>query len=184
MHILYFIVCYLIGCMMTAYLIGKWKGIDLRQQHSGNLGARNAGRTLGKSFFIVTVLGDAGKGALVILIGRYLQLDDQWIAFGILLVVIGHIYPFWLSFKGGKGIATGIGSLLIFSPVYSLAFLVGFLVMLPVLRSTTLSMMVGFFSYSAFLIWMERYDLWPFFLMLALIAWKHRTNIAARLGFQ
>lgn len=65
------------------------------------------------------------------LIGRCLGFSDFWVTLGILFVVMGHLYPFWLRFKGGKGIATGIGALLTFSPLLLLSFLGGLILSLP-----------------------------------------------------
>lgn len=176
----YWLFSYVIGCFMTAYLVGKWKGVHLQQQASGNLGARNAGRVLGKSAFIWTMIGDGLKGVLVVGVGYYLQLAPYVIAIGMLLVVIGHIYPFWLKFKGGKGVATGIGSLLLFSPLYFFVFLGGFLLTLPIFKSTTMSMLVGFVCYIFLVIWLLRCDLIAIVLMLLLIIWKHRENVRER----
>ena len=106
---------------MTAYFVGKWNGVNLQQVNSSNLGARNAGRTFGKFAFFVTVIGDGGKGIVVVLLGRYLDVSEFSLTVGIFFVVLGHLYPFWLKFKGGKGIATGIGALLVI-PVILISF--------------------------------------------------------------
>ena len=165
---------------MTAYFVGKWKGVDLQQQNTGNLGARNAGRTLGKAAFFLTVLGDGGKGIVVVLIGRYLGFTDFWITLGVLSVVLGHLYPFWLRFKGGKGVATGIGALLAFSPPLILALLAGFLLALPFTKSMTISMVAGFFTYSLAIVLMGRWELNILIAMLILLTIEHRQNISER----
>lgn len=182
MHIFYLLFSYLLGTCMTAYFVGKWRGINLQQENTGNLGARNAGRTLGKTAFFLTVLGDGGKGIAAVLIGCSLGLTDFWISLGILFVVIGHLYPFWLRFQGGKGIATGIGALLAFSPILLLAFIGGFILSLPFTKSLTISMIIGFFTYSITILLIGRYELSVLVAMLVLLTIKHRQNIIERVG--
>ena len=165
---------------MTAYFVGKWKGINLQQANTGNLGARNAGRTLGKGAFLLTVIGDGGKGIVTVLVGRYLGFDDFWVTLGIFSVVLGHLYPFWLQFKGGKGIATGIGALLAFSPLLLMALLAGFLLALPFTKSLTISMVAGFFTYSLAIVAAGRLELTVLIVMLLLLTIEHRQNILER----
>ena len=166
---------------MTAHFIGKWYGVNLQQANSGNLGARNAGRTFGKLSFFLTVIGDGGKGLIVVLLGRYLDVSDFTLTVGILFVVLGHLYPFWLKFKGGKGIATGIGALLAFSPSLLLALIAGFIVSLPFTKSLTLSMVIGFFTYSLYIFLTGKIELLLLIVMLLLLTFKHRENLRERL---
>lgn len=176
----YLLGSYFVGCILTAYIIGAINGIDLRTQHSGNLGARNVGRVFGKVAFTVTVIGDGLKGAIVVFVGRYMSLADVWIALAIFFVVLGHVYPFWLKFQGGKGVATGISGLLFFSPTYILVFLAGVLLSLPIFKSATLGMVTGFIVYILFLFMIGRFDLFGLMVMLALVIWVHRQNIRER----
>ncbi|MET0786097.1 MAG: glycerol-3-phosphate acyltransferase, partial [Paenisporosarcina sp.] len=145
--IVYWISSYLIGNLMTAWWVGKRNKIDLRAHRSGNLGARNAGAVIGKKAFFMTFFGDALKGVLVILIGYYFGFPLWVIAFAGLLVIVGHLYPFWLRGKGGKGIATFIGVGLAFNPLLFCAFILGFVVFIPFLKSATLSMFFGYLTY-------------------------------------
>ena len=165
---------------MTAYFVGKWKGINLQQVNSQNLGARNAGRALGKLAFIVTVIGDGGKGNVVVLLGRYLGFSEFTLTVGILLVVLGHLYPFWLKFKGGKGIATGIGALLAFSPLLLVSLIAGFIGSLPFTKSLTISMVIGFFTYSLYIVATGKFELLLLVVMLMLLTFKHRENLRER----
>ena len=166
---------------MTAYFVGKWNGINLQQVNSQNLGARNAGRELGKLAFIVTVIGDGGKGIIVVLLGRYLELSEFTLTVGILFVVLGHLYPFWLKFKGGKGIATGIGALLAFSPLLLVALIAGFIVSLPFTKSLTISMVIGFLTYSLYIVATGKLELLLLVVMLILLTFKHRENLKERM---
>lgn len=166
---------------MTAWFVGKLYGKNLLNENSGNLGARNAGKTLGKKAFILTALGDVLKGVVVVWIGRYLNLDEGLISAGIVAVVCGHLYPFWLKGKGGKAVATLLGALLLFSWQASLAFCFGFLVVLAIKRSATFSFIGGLFTYSAALLFLQVEGLWLVLVAIALVIWKHRTNILERM---
>jgi len=120
--IVYFIASYLLGNVLTAWWVGKLYKTDLRNHRSGNLGARNAGAVIGKSAFLLTFVGDAMKGVIVILAGRYLGYPEWAVALGGLLVICGHMFPIWLKGKGGKGIATFVGIGLTFNLLFAIAF--------------------------------------------------------------
>lgn len=109
------VVSYALGCFTTAYYLVRLKtGRDIRLLGSGNVGGRNAGRVLGTSGFVLTFLGDSVKGALAIGIASILGLDSWQTVLAMLAVVIGHIWPVQLKFRGGKGIATAFGAMLIY----------------------------------------------------------------------
>ena len=112
MEWLYWLCSYIIGTFLTAYVIAKSKGIDLSKEGSGNFGARNIGRVVGSWAFIVTMLGDAVKGAAVVIVGYALGFSMLTVVIGLICTVLGHVYPFWRKFKGGKGVATSIGGLI------------------------------------------------------------------------
>lgn len=104
---------YLLGCFSSAYVLGKLtKNIDIREYGSGNAGATNALRVLGKKLGALTFLLDILKGILAVVIGKYLLgLDGGLLAS--IFVVLGHNFPLFLNFKGGKGVATSLGVLMI-----------------------------------------------------------------------
>ncbi len=109
--ILCIVVGYLFGCFQTGYFYGKFKGIDIRKHGSGNAGTTNTLRVLGKKAGIITYAGDAIKAIIAVLLMRFvifpstepIELIKMYTGLG---VVLGHNYPFYLKFKGGKGIAT------------------------------------------------------------------------------
>uniref|UniRef100_B8HRY4 Glycerol-3-phosphate acyltransferase n=1 Tax=Cyanothece sp. (strain PCC 7425 / ATCC 29141) TaxID=395961 RepID=B8HRY4_CYAP4 len=119
---------YLLGSIPTGYLLGRWlKGIDIREYGSGSTGATNVLRTLGKGPGLLVLLVDVGKGALAIALIRWVCspnfvllppeiLSPDWIDWivisGSLAAILGHSKPLWLSFKGGKSVATSLGILL------------------------------------------------------------------------
>lgn len=112
---------YIFGCFSTGYFVGKLNKIDIRKYGSGNIGSTNALRTLGAKWGAVTLLGDAVKAVIPILLVRlvffpdydYVELLALYTGLG---VVAGHNYPAWLKFKGGKGIAATGGAMAAFDP--------------------------------------------------------------------
>ncbi len=102
---------YVLGCFATGYyLVRARTGRDLREIESGNVGARNVGRVLGKSGFTLTVLGDLSKGALAVwFAAEFANHNRLAMALATLAVVVGHIWPAQLHFRGGKGVATSFG---------------------------------------------------------------------------
>ena len=104
---------YFLGGICTGYyLVRIRKGIDIRDQGSGGVGARNVGRVLGRGGFSITLLGDALKGAAPILLSHSLGFQEPLTAYLLVSVVIGHVWPLLLQFRGGRGVATAFGGIL------------------------------------------------------------------------
>ena len=115
---------YLLGSLSTAYYLVRIRtGGDIRTFGSGTAGSTNVGRALGASGFAVTFLGDAAKGALAVLAARYFELGPWGVVVVILAVVAGQVWPVHLGFKGGKGLATAVGAILLLD--YRLMMLLG-----------------------------------------------------------
>ena len=111
---------YLIGSIPFGYLIVRGKvGDDIRQTGSGGTGATNVSRRAGKGMGVFTLVLDALKGSIAVLLARTLfGTDVDWIiAAAAIAVIVGHIFPVWLGFRGGKGVATGVGVFLVLAPV-------------------------------------------------------------------
>jgi glycerol-3-phosphate acyltransferase PlsY len=122
---------YLLGCFAVGYYLVRTRiGKDIREIQSGSVGARNVGRVLGKSGFIMTLLCDSGKGALAVWLVLKWTNDNRLALLAMLAVVAGHIWPVQLRFRGGKGVATSLGALLVFDYrivlTLSALFLAGF----------------------------------------------------------
>ncbi len=106
-------IAYLMGCFSPAYFLGRFvKKIDIREYGSGNAGTTNALRVFGKKIGILTFVIDIAKGILAVLISQYIM-GEEGRYLGALFVVLGHNWPVFLKFKGGKGIATSLGVLTI-----------------------------------------------------------------------
>lgn len=110
------VIAYLLGSIPSGYLAGRAKGVDIRTVGSKNMGATNVFRTLGRSIGISVMAADIAKGVLAVLIARALT-DDPWPLVAAGLAIVGHVFPVWLSFKGGKGVATGAGVMLGLTPI-------------------------------------------------------------------
>lgn len=130
---------YLLGCFTAGYYLVRWLvDQDIRELGSGSVGARNVGRVLGKTGFLLTVLSDFGKGAVVVWAARHYTTDERLVALAMIAVVAGHIWPMQLRFHGGKGMATSLGALLVYDPQLAATFVVLFLCMFAALRRTIL----------------------------------------------
>jgi glycerol-3-phosphate acyltransferase PlsY len=120
-EIILVIAAYLLGSVPTGLLLGKAFGVDIRSTGSGNIGATNVYRTMGRKLGIMTLAGDCLKGLIPVLAARYLGLSSGWIALAGLAAFLGHVYTVFLGFKGGKGVATALGVFLGVSPTAVLA---------------------------------------------------------------
>lgn len=187
-YVIIIILSYLLGSISFSFLMGKLlKGIDIRQHGSGNAGATNTLRVLGTGPGIAVLLMDIGKGVLAVWIGKWLGADPMWGAIlGGVSAIIGHNWPVFFSFKGGKGIATTIGVVvticfypsLIAGGIALIAVAITRYVSLGSLLFTTLlPIVLLIFNYHALIIWMS--------LLFALFAiYRHRTNISKLISGQ
>ena len=134
-----FLTAYALGCFTTGYyLVRLHLGQDIHDSGSGSVGARNVGRLLGWQGFLVTVLGDFGKGALAVWAARHFTTDDRLVLLAMLAVVAGHVWPVQLLFRGGKGMATALGALLVYDYQLALAVALLFASAFVALRKTVL----------------------------------------------
>ena len=117
------LVAYLLGSLPFGLWFAKlFGGTDIRSQGSGNIGASNVTRVVGPLPGILTLILDAAKGALAVLLaGRFTQQSDAWMMIAGLCALIGHCFPIWLRFKGGKGVATALGVFLVICPMAAIS---------------------------------------------------------------
>ena len=121
-------------------------GRDVRESGSGSVGARNVSRVLGKTGFTLTLLVDFAKGVLTVQLARHFTTEDYLVILAMMAVVAGHIWPIQLRFHGGKGMATSLGSLLVYSPELSMLFLLVFLCLFALFRRTVLPGLIALAS--------------------------------------
>ena len=117
--LLLLLIAYMFGCLNGAYYIGRWKSaLDIRELGSTNAGARNAGRVFGHLAFIYTVLIDALKTVVPLLLAQYVWHASTYLLGGIAIAVLaGHIWPLQLQFRGGKGVVVYLASALVLAPL-------------------------------------------------------------------
>lgn len=171
---------YAVGCFATGYyLVRARTQQDIRELGSGSIGARNVGRVLGRSGFLLTLLGDFSKGALVVLAARHFSSNDLFAAVAMLFVVIGHIWPVALGFRGGKGIATSLGALAVFDFQLALTYAAAFAVGLACVRRTTVPGLVAYLVLPFVSYWLHHnhFEATTFATLAALVIFAHRQNL-------
>lgn len=171
---------YAVGCLNAGYyLVRARAGADLREVHSRNAGATNAGRVLGRGAFVEVLVLDALKGSLAALVGVWLA-GYEGAACGALAAIAGHIWPAQLAFRGGKGIATAIGAFLIVEPLTTLTTVAFALALFAVTRRWSASGLLAVLLGPAFLLVFARPLRAELAITLAviLVLAAHRSDIA------
>ena len=174
------IAAYLIGSIPFGYLIVRGKiGADIRQTGSGGTGATNVSRRAGKAAGVVTLVLDALKGSAAVFIAARLTHSDWIVAAAAIAVLVGHIFPVWLGFRGGKGVATGVGVFFVLAPIALLCAGVLFLAIVFLTRYVSLGSMVAAAAIPLF-VWLLS-DSQPLLIAAIigalLIVFAHRGNI-------
>jgi glycerol-3-phosphate acyltransferase PlsY len=168
---------YLIGSIPFGLLLTKAAGLgDIRQVGSGNIGATNVLRTGRKGLAAATLILDGLKGAVAVLLARYF-LGDQDLVVGT-AAVLGHLFPVWLGFRGGKGVATGLGVLLAAAWPVGLACCALWLVAAKVLKMSSAAALTAFAAAPLFALVLSSADHALMALLIAvLVFWRHEANI-------
>ena len=171
---------YLLGSLSSAVLVSKLMGLpDPRQSGSGNPGATNVLRLGNKPAAALTLLGDVLKGVLPVLIAKYLDADTTGIALAGLGAFLGHLFPVFFGFAGGKGVATSLGIFLALNPLIAGSQVVLWALMALVFRYSSLAALVTALATPILLFWqMDDPVLTGFGIILAaLLVFRHRANI-------
>ena len=151
-------VAYLVGSIPFSYLVARlFAGKDVRREGSGNVGATNVARTAGKLAGVLALLGDLAKGVAIILIARWVvarpdwpfaagpqpwESKEMWVALAGLVAILGHMFPVWLRFHGGKGVATAGGVILALDPRVFLGAVLVFAIVVLLSRMVSLASIV------------------------------------------
>ena len=173
------ILSYLLGSIPAGFLVGSSSGVDVRSAGSGNIGATNVARTLGWKNGLVTLLADVAKGFLPVLAAHLLDLGAAAAASAGLAAFAGHLYPVFLGFKGGKGVATAGGVYLAAMPLGILALLGVFLVVVLGSRRVSLASMAAAVA-GPVVAWALSYPeetVWMALIIAVLVVVRHRENI-------
>jgi len=188
--IIVLVASYFVGAIPSGVIIGRlWRGVDIRSYGSGGSGATNVNRTLGPRAGAAVLISDMSKGAIVIALTRYVVEGEPWlIAAAGTIAVVGHMFPLYVRFKGGKGVSTGLGALAVISPVLAAIALIG-VVIAVVSKYVSLGSIIGsslslgllvIFSVFGITIFGWEHDLW--YLLFAIpvsvmIISSHQSNI-------
>ncbi len=171
---------YLLGSLASAVIVCRVMNLpDPRSSGSGNPGATNVLRMGGKKAAILTLFFDVLKGVIAVLIASFLTNNVSTLALVCLAVFLGHLYPLFFGFRGGKGVATAFGALVALNWMVGLAVLATWLGMAIVFRYSSLSALAAALLAPAYLFWFTQ--TWQFIIMGAvmssLLVWRHRSNI-------
>jgi glycerol-3-phosphate acyltransferase PlsY len=180
------ILAYLLGAVPSAYLfVRAATGEDVRTKGTGNVGGTNALRAAGWKVGVAVTLFDVAKGALPVWLMKMYNPESVWLAATMLAAVLGHCYPVWLRFRGGKGVATGFGAFLVIAPMTALAAVVVWVGVLLIWRWVSLASMVASASFPALLKLIDAPDLVTLVTVSAvavLIIIRHSSNIRSLLA--
>lgn len=179
--ILIILVVYLIAAIPTGVVLSRLMGSeDIREKGSGNIGATNVYRVAGKTAGVLTLLGDMLKGLLPLLaIKTWLNPTPEQLGIASAVAIVGHCYPVYLKFKGGKGVATALGIFLVLSPQAVGGALIVFIAAVALTRFISLGSVLAAMSAPLLILMLDHPQ--AIFLatlfIAALVVWRHRTNI-------
>ncbi|MBU9320836.1 glycerol-3-phosphate 1-O-acyltransferase PlsY [Burkholderia gladioli] len=184
------IVAYLIGSVSFAVVVSALMGLaDPRSYGSKNPGATNVLRSGNKKAAVLTLLGDAFKGWLAVWLVRHFGIGGELgVALAAIAVFLGHLYPIFFRFQGGKGVATAAGVLLAISPALGIATLLSWLVIAFCFRYSSFAALVAAVFAPIFDVWLfgtrDNPVAWAVLAMSLLLIWRHRANISKLLKGQ
>jgi glycerol-3-phosphate acyltransferase PlsY len=173
------LIAYLLGSVPTGYIVGSLAGVDVRQAGSGNVGATNVARVVGKRHGIFTLIADVAKGFVPVIIAINLDFSPLATAWVGIAAFLGHVYSVFLRFKGGKGVATALGVFLALAPWATLVLMLIFAVVVVATRIVSLSSMVAAAA-APVVFWLSSHPplwVWMSFLIAGMIVLRHRENI-------
>lgn len=170
---------YLLGSIPTGFILGSWAGIDVRKHGSGNVGATNVARVLGKRQGVYTLIADAAKGFIPVFIAMQVEFPTTVTALIGMAAFMGHLFPVFLKFKGGKGVATALGVIAALAPLATLTPLALFAAVMAASRRVSLSSMIAAVA-APVVFWCLSYH--PAIvatgaLLAVMIILRHRSNI-------
>ncbi|UXI67800.1 glycerol-3-phosphate 1-O-acyltransferase PlsY [Tahibacter amnicola] len=175
------VIAYLLGSVSGSLVLGRRQGVDIRTQGSGNAGGTNALRTRGWRFALGVVIIDIGKGALAAAVGLYAAAQNPAVAWSCgFAAVLGHVFPVFFGFRGGKGAATLVGVVLALHPVMVLPLLGAWLLVLTGTGYVGLATVTASVVYPvavALLVPADRTQLLFALASAALLVWTHRGNL-------
>lgn len=170
---------FLIGSIPTGLIIAKGLGTDPRKAGSGNIGATNVLRTTGKLPALFTLAGDMAKGIAAVLLARYFEAGSVQEGIVGIMSVLGHNFSIFLRFRGGKGVATSLGVLIVYSPVAGLITIALWLATVLITRYSSLGAIISFIALPLVIFLVEGKEKLPIALIMSIILlMRHKDNIS------
>lgn len=177
---IFVVAAYLLGSVAFGIIVSKVFGLpDPRTVGSGNPGATNVMRSGKKAAAILTLLGDAGKGWLMVWLAQHYGLTQEWVCVVAISVFFGHLYPVFYGFKGGKGVATAAGILLAIWPWLGVSVMATWILAFAMWRVSSLSALIaaGFAPIYAAAFFGFNIVTVTVFVLSAMLVWRHKSNI-------
>jgi len=173
------VISYLLGSVPTGYILGSMAGVDVRKEGSGNVGATNVARVLGKGRGALTLIADAAKGWLPVFAAQQLEMSVLTATLAGVAAFLGHLYSVFLRFEGGKGVATAFGVFLALAPTPTLVSITVFAVVFAASRLVSLSSMAaaGAAPVSFWILGCPPLITAAAGFIAVMIIWRHRANI-------
>jgi glycerol-3-phosphate acyltransferase PlsY len=177
------VAAYLVGSIDFAVIVGRMHGVDIHDVGSGNPGASNVLRTIGRLPAAMVLLGDTMKGvvaaAMGMIAGGVVDFQSEWAFLAGLFAVIGHCYPVFHRFKGGKGVATGLGMLFYTVPLVAAIVVVSWMILVKLTKTASISSLIVVGASIPLAIWQGVSGMSLVWLLatVVLVVWRHKANI-------
>jgi glycerol-3-phosphate acyltransferase PlsY len=174
------VLAYVAGSIPFGLIFARAKGVNIRAVGSGNIGATNVARALGRKWAIVVLLADAAKGFAPVALGRHLGLPPRFVALAGLCAIVGHMFTIFLRGRGGKGVATSFGVALALSPLAALCGFGLYIAAYMLLRLSSVGSLLGIWSFPVFAVLLGGMPSSYLYLATAvavLVTMRHRQNI-------
>jgi glycerol-3-phosphate acyltransferase PlsY len=177
------VAAYVVGSIDFAVIIARMHGVDIHEVGSGNPGASNVLRSIGRFPAAMVLVGDTMKGvvgaAMGMIAAGVVDFQSEWAFLAGLLAVVGHCYPVFHRFKGGKGVATGLGVLFFTIPIVAVIVVVSWMLLLKVTKTASISSLIVVGASIPLAIWrgVSGMSLVWLLVTVALVVWRHKANI-------
>jgi len=179
--VFYVLIAFFLGSLPFGHWLALARGVDLREQGSGNTGATNVGRVLGKKWGIFVFVLDLGKGWIAVALAKSVgNLPESWSVTVGVFAVLGHVFSPWLGFRGGKGVATSAGILIGLAPWVALGVALVWFLAFQMSRTVSVASLCAATAFPLFVFWLmpeQKVFQWISIGMTVLVWFRHRDNL-------
>ena len=179
--VFYVLTAFFLGSLPFGHWLALARGVDLREQGSGNTGATNVGRVLGKKWGIFVFVLDLGKGWIAVALAKSVgNLPETWSVTVGVFAVLGHVFSPWLGFRGGKGVATSAGILIALAPWVALGVALIWFLAFQMSRTVSVASLCAATAFPLFVFWLmpeQKVFQWISIGMTVLVWFRHRDNL-------